>query len=113
MFGINGTSITDQHLESMKSQILNQFDDLLCLGFLITLNLMTPNKEFIPHLFQFIPVFGIPSIPNTEQYLGSMESQKLTYHGDMLCVVFPYTPNPTTTIFVFFRGYASKFSIWD
>ena len=82
-------------------------------GFLITLNLMTPNNGYIPYLFHIIPIFGISSIPNTDQYLESMESQILTYFGDVLCVVFPYTLNPMTTITAFIRRYASKISIWD
>ena len=84
MFGINGIPITDQYLGSMKSQILNLLEDLLCVGFLITLNLLTLNNGFIPHLFHIIPVFGIPSIPNTEQYLGSME-QKWIPNTDLIC----------------------------
>ena len=48
---------------------------MMCIVFLNTLNQMTISNEFIPYLFHFVPVFGILSIPNTDQYLGSMESQ--------------------------------------
>ena len=75
MFGIDGIPITGQYLGSMKSQVLNLFDDLLCVGFLSTLNLMTPNNGYIPYLFHVIPVLGIPLIPNTDQFLGSMEQK--------------------------------------
>ena len=74
---------------------------------------MNPNNEFIPYLFHFIPVFGILSIPNTDQYLELIESQMLTYFGDMLCVVFPYTLNLMTTLTEFIQRYASKISIWE
>ena len=33
--------------------------------------------------------FGVDGIPNTDQYLRLMQSQKLTKFGNMLCVVFP------------------------
>ena len=84
MFGINGIPITGQYLGSMKSQILNLFDDLLCVGFQITLNLMTPNSGYIPYSFHVISVLGIPSIPNTDQYLRSME-QKWIPKPDLIC----------------------------
>ena len=113
MFRINRIPITGQYLGSMKSQILNYIDHLLCAGFLITLILMTSNIEFIPSLFHVIPVFGISAFPNTDQYLGLMDSQLLTQFGDTLCVVFPYTLNPVTPITEFIRRYASKISIWD
>ena len=73
---------------------------------------MTPNNELIPYFFHIIPVFGILSIPNTDQYLGSMKPQILTYFADMLCAVFPYTLNPLTTITEFIiRHSAYKISI--
>ena len=74
---------------------------------------MTLNFGYIPYLFRNIPSFGIPSIPTTDQYLGSMKSQILIHFGDMLCVVFLYTLNPMTTITAFIRRYASEISIWD
>ena len=45
---------------------------------------MTPNNGYIPYLFHIIPVFRIPSIPNTDQYLGSME-QKWIPNTDLIC----------------------------
>ena len=96
VFRIPSIQHTGQYLGSMESQMLTYFDDLLCVGFLFTLNLMTPNNRYTPYLFHIIPVFGIPSIPNTDQYLGSMESQILTYFDDLLCVGFLFTLNLMT-----------------
>ena len=45
---------------------------------------MTPNNGNIPYFFHIIPVFRIPSIPKTDQYLGSME-QKWIPNTDLIC----------------------------
>ena len=69
-------SNADQYYGSMKSKKLTEKGDFFC-GVFQTFSPMTPNNKCIPYLLHNSPVFEQPSVLNTDQYLGSMESQTL------------------------------------
>ena len=76
VFGNPSISNADQYYGSMKSKKLTEVGVFFC-GVFQTFSPMTPKNEFLPYLFHNSPVFEHPSVLNTDQYLGSMESQTM------------------------------------
>ena len=88
VFGIPSIPNTYQYLRPRKSEILKNWR---CFVSLTNLNSMASNNEYIPHLLHIIRVFGISSIPNTDQYLGSRESQTLIKRQNAVRCVSKHT----------------------